>query len=91
MKYKFINEHEIKPYKNGFIILDNKIYTNPKEETLLKAGYKELVIEDEPEYDMETQYVEPKYIDGDDVITQSWEIKDIEIPADEVIKNNEEN
>ena len=89
MKYKFINEHEIKPYENGFIIFNDRIYANPKEETLLKAGYKELVIDEVPEYNGETQYAEPIYVDGDDVITQSWVIKDIEIPIDEVIENNE--
>lgn len=82
MKYKYINEYEVQPYKNGFIILDNKIYTNPKEETLLKAGFKEMVTEDETEYNPETQYIVPKYIDGD-VITQSWEIKETEIFAEE--------
>lgn len=90
MKYKFINENEVKPYKNGFIILDNKIYTNPKEETLLKAGFKEMVIEDEPEYNPETQYIVPKYIDGDDVITQSWEIKEMEMISDENTENGVE-
>ena len=83
MKYKFINEHEIKPYKNGFIILDNKIYTNPKEETLLKAGYKELVIEDEPEYNPETQYIVPVYTETDTEIMQSWEIKETDIFTEE--------
>ena len=89
MKYKFINEYEVQPYKNGFIILDNKIYTNPKEETLARAGYKELVTEDEPEYNPETQYIVPKYIDGD-VITQSWEIKEMEMITDENTENGVE-
>ena len=53
------------------------------------AGYKELVIDEVPEYNAETQYAESIYVDGDDVITQSWVIKDIEIPIDEVIENNE--
>lgn len=83
MKYKFINENEVKPYKNGFIILDNKIYTNPKEETLLKAGFKEMVIEDEPEYNPETQYIVPVYTETDTEIVQSWEIKETEIFTEE--------
>lgn len=89
MRYKFINEHEIQPYKNGFIIFNDRIYANPREETLLKAGYKELVIEEVPEYNAENQYAEPMYVDGDDVITQTWVIKDVELPVDEVIENNE--
>ena len=78
MKYKFIDEHTIKPYKKGFVVLDNKIYTNPTDEIIAKAGYKELVVQEEPEYDAETQYITPKYTDGD-VITQYWEVKEIEV------------
>ena len=77
MKFKFIDEHTIKPYKKGFVVLENKIYTNPTEEVVEKAGYKELIIQEEPEYDMNTQYLVPVYSDGD-VITQSWEIKEME-------------
>ena len=90
MKYKFINEYEVQPYKNGFIILDNKIYTNPKEETLARAGYKELVTEDEPEYNPETQYVVPVYTETDTEIVQSWEIKETEMIADENTENSVE-
>lgn len=81
MKYKFIDEHTVKPYKKGFVVLDNKIYTNPKDEIIAKAGYKDLVVQEEPEYDMLTQYTIPHYTDGD-VITQSWEIKEIEEELD---------
>lgn len=71
MLYKFINENEIRPYKNGFIILDNKIYTNPSAEIIAQAGYKEVVEEELPEYNIETQYLTYKYVDGD-VITKTW-------------------
>ena len=77
MKVKIVDKNTVELYKKGFIVLDNKIYTNPTDETLFKAGYKELKIEDQPEYNMETQYVEPVYSDGGNVITQSWEVKDI--------------
>ena len=40
--YKFINENEIKKYKGGFVIVNNRIYTNPTEEKIREAGYKEL-------------------------------------------------
>ena len=33
MKYKFIDEHTIQPYKKGFIVLDNKIYTTNNNQT----------------------------------------------------------
>ena len=78
MLYKFISENEIKPYKNGFVVIDNRIYTNPTEETVRKAGYKELVESDMPEYDEQTQYVQTKYKD-DDVITVVYEVCDIEV------------
>lgn len=81
MKYKFIDEHNVKPYKKGFVVLDNKIYTNPTDEIIAKAGYKDMVVQEEPEYDIDTQYITPYYTDGD-VITQSWEIK--EIVVDEI-------
>lgn len=84
MKYKFINEYSIKPYKKGFVVLDNKIYTNPTDEVLLKAGYKELNDkEPKPEYNIETQYLETKYVNTETEITITYEVKeiaDIEIP-----------
>lgn len=69
MLYKFISEYEIQPYKGGFVVIDNRIYTNPTEETVRKAGYKELVESEMPEYDEQTQYVETKYKDGDVITT----------------------
>jgi hypothetical protein len=76
MLFKFINENQIKPYKKGFVVIDNRIYTNPTEETIRKAGYKNLVESEAPKYDEQTQYLETKYIDGD-VITTVYEVKDI--------------
>ena len=81
MLYKFISEYEIEPYKGGFVVIDNIIYTNPTEETVRKAGYKELVESEMPEYDEEKQYLETKYIDGD-VITTVYEVCDIVIPTE---------
>ena len=77
MLYKFISEYEIEPYKGGFVVIDNRIYTNPTEETVRKAGYKELVESEMPEYDEQTQYVQTKYKDGD-VITTEYEVCEIE-------------
>lgn len=82
MLYKFINENQIKPYKGGFVVIDNRIYTNPTEETIRKAGYKNLVESEIPEYDAQTQYIETKYKDGD-VITVVYEVKDI--PTEEIV------
>ena len=77
MKYKFINEYSIKPYKKGFVVLNNKIYTNPTDEVLYKAGYKDLIVAEQPEFNPDTHYLQIKYTDGE-VITQDWEV--LEIP-----------
>ena len=84
MKYKFINEYSIEPYKKGFVILDNKIYTNPTEEVLLKAGFKDLKEpEVVPEYDTEKQYLEIMYVETETEILQIYEVKDIEVITEE--------
>ena len=86
-KYKFINEDKVEIHKKGnFIVFNNNIITNPSDETLFKAGYKDMVVKPEPEYNPETQYTIPKYADGD-VITQRWEVRDIEIEESEVVEN----
>lgn len=76
--YKFISETEIKKYKGGFVVLDNRIYTNPTEETIKKAGYKELAETPLPEYNPETEYVETTYADNEDFITVVYTVKKIE-------------
>ena len=74
--YKFINEYRIEEFKNGFVIINNRIYTNPTEEKIKEAGYKELVETEIPEYNAETHYIDKKYVDGD-VITAVYEIVEI--------------
>ena len=87
MKYKFINEDKVIPHKKGnFIILNGNIITNPTDEDLKEAKFKDMVVKPEPEYNPETQYTIPKYADGD-VITQRWEVRDIEIEESEVVEN----
>ncbi len=76
MLYKFINENEIQPYNGGFVVLDNRIYTNPTEEIIKKAGYKELVEVEQPAFDPEKEYLSLTYQDGD-VITQVWTVNQI--------------
>ena len=81
--YKFINETHIQKYNGGFVVLDNRIYTNPTEETVRKAGYKELAIRPMPEYDAEKEYVETKYVVIDDRIVTVYTVKQIEVTPDE--------
>ena len=81
--YKFISETEIKKYKGGFVVIDNRIYTNPKEETVRKAGYKELVDAPVPECNPETEYIETTYVDNKDFISAVHTIKQFEVISDE--------
>ena len=53
------------------------VISNPTDEQLkLIMGYKDLVIDDEPEIS-EEQYLEPFYEELDNCIIKHWEIKDI--------------
>lgn len=80
--YKFINEHKIQKYKGGFVVVDNRIYTNPSEEMIRRAGYKELIKAEMPEFNIDTEYLTETYVDGD-VITLIYKVKQIEIPEQE--------
>lgn len=72
--FKFINANEIQPYNGGFVVLDNRIYTNPTEEIIRKAGYKELVEVERPTFDPEKEYLSLTYQDGEK-ITEVWEAR----------------
>lgn len=60
------------------------IITNPSEESLkFNLGYKDLIIDEQPEYDETTQYLQAIYEETDLIIIQHWEVKDysdIEMP-----------
>ena len=75
--YKLENDMLIK-YHGGFVVLNNRIYTNPTEETIRKAGYKNVVYSDMPEYDIETQYLVEAYTEDDTTIHVGYEVKDFE-------------
>ena len=76
--YKFINENQIEPYKGGFVVLDNRIYTNPTDETLHQAGYKTLICAETPEYDEEKQFLVEIYSEEEDSIYCNYIVKDFE-------------
>lgn len=67
----------LKKYNGGFVVYDNRIYTNPTEETVRLAGYKDLVYKEDPEYDAETQYLNEVYTEDDTTIYVSYEVVDI--------------
>lgn len=79
MLVKYINENIVK-YANNKQILEynNKQVINPRDENFIEAGYKPLEIEEEPTFNIETEYLQPYYIEQEDKITQKWEVKEIE-------------
>jgi hypothetical protein len=79
MLVKYINEYNVK-YANYKKILeyDNKQVINPREEDFEKAGYKTLEIEEEPAFNIETQYLESYYQEQKEKIIQKWKVKEIE-------------
>lgn len=79
MLVKYINEYNVK-YANYKKILkyDNKQVINPRNKDFEKAGYKPLEIEEEPAFNIETQYLQPYYLEQEEKIIQKWEIKEIE-------------
>lgn len=66
--YKFINEDTIEKYNGGFVVVDNRIYTNPKEEVVKQAGYKELEVAEPPTYNPDNEILIVKYVDGEKII-----------------------
>ena len=77
-----IKNGRLKKYNGGFVVIDNMIHTNPSEEIIRQAGYKNLYEDEQPEYDIETQYIERVYEDTEDAILVHWEVKEIEIPKE---------
>lgn len=80
--FKFISETEIKKYKGGFVVIDNRIYTNPTEETVRRAGFKELTDGPVPEINPENEYIQITYTDGEK-ITAVYTVKKLEVMGDE--------
>ena len=74
--YKLENGR-LKKFNGGFVVYNNRIYTNPKEEVIRLAGYKDVIKDEEPEYNIETQYLNTIYTEYEDYIAISYEICDI--------------
>lgn len=77
--YKFINKYKVeKADKTKILEYDNKQVINPRDENFLQAGYKELIETEEPSYNLDTEYLQPYYLEENDKIIQKWEVKKIE-------------
>jgi hypothetical protein len=77
-----IKNGKLKKYNGGFVVIDNMIHTNPSEEIIRQAGYKDLREHEQPDYDIETQYIESVFEDTEDAILVHWEVKKIETPEE---------
>jgi len=52
------------------------VITNPSKESLkFNLGYKDLIVDEKPEYDETIQYLQPIYEETEINIIQHWEIK----------------
>ena len=69
----------LKKFKGGFAVIDNRIYTNPTEEVVRQAGYKDVVYGEKPEYNEETQYLNTVYTEDDTTIYENYEVVDSEV------------
>lgn len=79
MLAKFKNSKQIERYR-GYVIIDGTTYVN-NEEKAREVGYKDLVVDEQPTYDEQTEWLDYEYIDGD-VITQKWVVMPIEVEDD---------
>lgn len=51
--------------------------SNPTEAQIKAAGYKELVTTEQPEYDVETQYLEKSYTIDGEVVKEQYTVQEI--------------
>ena len=78
MLVKFINENSV-DYANNKQILKykDKQIINPKDENFSEAGYRTIEKETKTTYNIETEYLQPCYVEKENKIIQKWEIKEI--------------
>ena len=83
MIVKYIDRNKVKKADKYEILTYGDIQViNPTEEDFIKAGYKELIQEEEPIYDEETQYIFPYYVEKKDRIEMNWDV--FEIPEEDI-------
>lgn len=74
--YRYENGKLIK-FNGGFVVYNNRIYTNPTEEMVRKVGYKDLVYDNQPEYNVETHYLEQEIEEQETSILVHWKVHEI--------------
>ena len=54
------------------------VITNPSDESLkFNMGYKDLIVDEKPEFDEEKQYLQPVYEETENAVLNHWEVKEI--------------
>lgn len=74
--YKLENGKLIK-YNGGFVVFNNRIYTNPTEQLVRSVGYKDLIYDAEPEYNTDTQCLDKELEEQETAIIVHWKVQDI--------------
>ena len=77
MLVKFIDEETIEVFKNYYI--DGEIvYTNAEAEKFaIEEGYKELIIEDKPEYNGQEEVLTEYFEETTDNVIKKWKVNKI--------------
>jgi len=75
MLAKYKNKKQIERYK-GYVIIDGITYAN-NEEKAREVGFKDLVVEEQPEYDPETEWLDYEYEELKTIIKQHWVVMPI--------------
>ena len=74
MLAKYIDTKRIERYR-GYVIIDGITYANNIDKAK-EVGFKDLVIEEQPTFDEQTEWLDYEYEDGE-VITQKWVVMPI--------------
>ena len=75
--YRLDNGKLIK-FNGGFVVFNNRIYTNPTEELVRQVGYKDLIYDAQPEYNAETHYLEQEIEEKETEIVVHWKVCELE-------------
>ena len=76
MLAKFKNSKQIERYK-GYVIIDGITYAN-NETKAREVGFKDLVVDEQPEYNPETEWLDYEYEELKTIIKQHWVVREIE-------------
>lgn len=74
--YRYENGKLIK-FNGGFVVFNNRIYTNPTEELVRQVGYKDLIYDAQPEYNTETHCLEQEIEEKETAIVVHWKAQEI--------------